>query len=851
MSRRMSNYDSPDSPRRGFWDVPSILLAIVVLASPLLIGGVHAASAAAIAATALFGLWWSLVRGDAPSGETGDFALSIPAAGFSFMALVCLIQLIVVPTGVYHILQPTGHGHLAGSWEVVFGEALESGWHLLSVDPRQTTAHGMRWIALAATAALAAQVSLGRRKRRRWLGVILVTGAVVAAIGIAQHLSGTSKILWFYEAQIPARSMSAFVSTNHAATYYALMAIVAMAYSLEYLRRSPLRTTIGAVAAAGGIFLCAIHGSDGALLALAVAVVILAVTVVTRAAPEHDSGRMRMRFATVVTLAVFFMAAIGSTLVPEEWTLSEEESVLDWGSAEIRVHMAGAAMQGTTDYLVVGSGAGSIERSLPPYLDWHYIGPSGIPTVEGEPAEWAMTLGPLATLVALALFLLIVVRTAPHVVRRHGRRGAAIACSVAVFTGIIALFHFPFMTLGISVVAVVALEVCLDPRRDLLYLHGTKKGAYMLAVGLTVALGGLMAARATVLAPGAEEHLQVDDEEEVRRAIRLYPTDGVLLSAISLDARADGDHERALAIARRAFEVRPNPQQEFLLATSLANAEEHEEAAVVYRSLLNGERRRSATLWNWSRDRLRFDLPSAALRAEALADASTREIRRMSRLIDDEEGILTAIDFALELVEKSPDRPEIHLELVRLYRNAGQDELAEMYTRMLIARNLQGDDGERPAGLYFLLDLLRDLDRHSEARGIADRAFDTGHASPELGRAVLRLLPEDFDDEQVEQYLRLFEAAQDVGCRPPYERDHRQLCWEAQAFFAEADDQIERAANYLRRVERLDGDPRPLAKLYARHGRCRELASLRREYEDRGYRRTLREQASRCALVGD
>lgn len=839
-----------NSPRHWSEHVPTILLAVAVLASPLLIGGVHAGAAAAIAAVALIGLWWTLVTTDRSRGQTELWSLSIPTVGFAVMALVCLVQLVAVPTAVHRLLQPTGHEALVASWMAAFGEAPESGWHLLSLDPRQTTGHGLRWIALAAVAALATQVTVGREKRRRWMGIILVVGVVITIAGAIQYWSGTDKILGLYEAEITPRSISPFVSTNHAATFFALMALVGIAYSLDHLRRSPLRMTLGAGATAGGIVLCAAHGSDGALLALAIGVGLLGTFVITRAAPNTGNRRARLRFAALAALGVFFVATLGSTLVPDDWTVAEEETLMDHGSAEVRLHMAGAAMEGSTDFVALGSGAGSTERVLPPYIDWHFVGTGTIPTIENEPVEWAMTLGPLAAMLALVLFGLVVGRTAPHILRRRGRRGSAVACTIAVFIGVIALFHFPFMTLGISAVAIVAIEAALDPRRDrYLYVRGTKRAFVVFALALTTALGGLLAARTTVLAPGAEQTRDVDDEEQLRRAIHLYPTDGGLFSAMSLDAGGDGDHEQALRLAQRAFEVRPHPQQEFLLAAAFAEADQRDEAALVYRSLFDADRHRHHHLFGWARPRLLYDLPTADLQASAAADASPLVMRRISSDLEDELGVMAAVDFALALVELRPHRADAHLQLVRLYRKADQDELAEMYARMLVARDLEDADGQRPAGLLFLLNLLRDQDRLTEARSIADRAFETGYGTPELGRAVLKLLPDE--PSAGDRHERVYEAAFDVGCTPPYERSHRQACWQAEAFFAERDGDIDGATRHLQRIERLHGNPRPLAELLARHGRCRTLAPLRREYEGSRHRRFLDQQARLCAQVSD
>ena len=625
MKRRKKRRKSlSSSPSRWSIDVPSILLAIVVLTSPLAIGGVHATTAAALAALALAGLWWSIASSMGDKPQTSSFVLSIPALACGAMALLCLIQLIPVPTSVYRLIQPAGYEAWMANGEVLFGSAPSSGWHLLSLDPGRTTDHALRWTALAATAALAAQVIDRRSSRRRWLGLLVICGTLAAIAGAAQYLSGTEKMLGFYEAQISARSIAPFVNTNHAAGFYGMMAIIAIAFSVDHLRRSPLKTTFGAIAATAGIILCAAHGSDGALLALVISIGIVTITILTRAAPTDDRHKRR-RFITLTTLGLFFAAAIALFAIPDEWTVSDEEyGILDETSAEIRLHMAHAAIDAATDHPFVGSGAGSVERALPPYLDWHYVGPRTVPTVENEPAEWAMTLGPLAVVIALLAFAIAVFRTAPHVGKRRGRNGPAYAFALTAFFSTIALFHFPFAAMGLAIPFLVALEACLSQKRDGFHRFASRRRLALFALALTLALAGTMMARHYVLVPGAEDHLDVSDSAEVERAVHLYPTDGVLMSAISLRARADDDDEQALKIAQRAFELRPHPQQEFLVATSLANLGRHQEAAETYRSLLDNERNRSHNLYGWAEPRLRHDLPTAEVRAIALEDAALR-----------------------------------------------------------------------------------------------------------------------------------------------------------------------------------------------------------------------------------
>ncbi len=828
------------------WHVPSIVLAIVVVASPVAIGGVHAAVAAGVACLSLFGLWFALITGGGRQRETGLVAFSIPAVGFSLMAVACLIQLIPVPTSVYRLLQPAGYEAWLTNWEVVFGEEPQSGLHLMSMDPRATSEHALKWIALAATTSLAGWVITDRHRRRLWLGLVLVGGLVVTAVGFIQNLADTDLFLGFYEAEVGVRGISTFVSTNHAASYFGLLAVIGAAYSLDHLRRSPPKASLAAGATVLFLLLCAFHDSDGALLATALGLAVVAVAAARRFSKSRN--KLRRRIASIAP-GLLLLAALAAMLIPTDWMLAEQARGIEDMSTEVRVHMMKGAATAVPDHAVVGTGAGSTERVISPYLDWHELRGRTIPTIENEPVEWMMTLGPVAGLTALALFALMLARTLPHLWRRRSRKGAVTAAAILVTVGTIAMFHFPFQALGITIVATVALEACLDRRRDRLFLWTTPRVAALFLLGLTLAVAGLLTARATVLQPGAETDYQLEEPERVERALHLHPTDGMLMTALSLDAR-DEDEQQALEMARRAFELRPRPQQQVILARSYAIADDPESAAKWYADLIHEDRDHANHHFGLVRDRLRYDLRDADLRAKVMAETTERNITRLTREIVNEEGRFPAIEMHLAIIDLRGDRVLSHLKLIDLYQDVEQELLAEVYARNLVNQNLEGPDGERPAGLEELLDLLDGLGREQEALNMADRAFKAGYATPELARSILSLVsgnPENVHDD----HWRLIESAIDVGCQPPYEGGERRVCWTRRAVVAEADGDIDNAESLLRRVERAYDDPRPLVNLLSRHRRCRELATLKRAWEGENHHGRIESALDDCVDYSD
>ena len=827
-------------PPETHWEVPTILLAIVVMASPLLVGTVHATAAAALAAVAIIALWWHHVRSSVAS-PTDAIALSIPTVLFSLLTLLCVFQLLPLPPALVGLLQPTGHAAAQTSWELLVGQPLDA-WRPLSMDPRATATAGLKWGCLAATCALASQITTRRRGRRRWLGLLLIAGLLSAVAGLLQSLSGTNLIMGLYEAQLRPRSLSAFVSTNHAAAFYGLIAIIAIAYALDHRRRSPLKTTLGACAAALGVFLCAYHRSDGALVALGVATFFLILYILIQIVP-HDGNPRRQRITVGATLATIF-ALILSFILPERLQITDAAATSET-SAEVRLLMARAALRGALDFPIVGSGAGSIERTLGPYLDWVALGGVTIPTIEAEPIEWVMTLGPLAALLILAAFAYTLWITLPHLFRSSGRRGPAFAACFTIYLGLLAMVHFPFTALGLALPALVAIEACLDPRRDAFYLRLSPR---LFRVGLTLAtilLIALFAARATLLSTNPADGVDAFDDQ--RTIAQLYPSDARLLSSLSLRALRDGDADAAHDLAQHAFQLHPHPQQQLLLASTLAATGDHDGAADLYADLFDDRRRHASRFFNRAQPRLHLHLPTADLRAQALADAAPSVQRRYADHLADERTPMEAIDFAQALLARDRDQADAHLILIDLYRDTDQILLADLSARALVNRDLTDADGQRPAGLMPLIDLAIEQERPSEALLFASRAFAAGQGSPELGRHVLdRLLPSTITDELSEMESLTFGLAIHHGCVPPYERSHQRLCWRAHAHLALHEGRADDALSYLRRIERLHDDPRPLAQVLAARHDCRDLARLLRRHEDTRHERTLERLLDRC-----
>ena len=849
-STRSGRPRSPENSSRprhlSFEKLPSILLAILLLASPLLIGGVHFLTAAFLTTLAILGLWIHLFS-PSPRSQTHSFFLSIPTLAISAMVLFSLIQLLPIPTFLYQILQPGPYQDLLATWPLHAGAPPPSGWHFLSVDPAATASVALKWTALAAISALAAQVIRHRHQRPSWLGITLITAALVALAGLLQHLSSTELILGFYQAEVPARSFSPFVNTNHAASYYGLIALVALCFGYDKFRSSPLLATAGFAAALIALGLATAHGSKGANLAIVLSLATLTLGLLWRSQSSRDRlppwlSRGLPLLLLIGALSVFFL--------PRDWTLSQTDSLSDIttsASAEARLQMISAALEGSLHYPFVGSGAGSVDRAMTRFVDWELFGSHAIPTVENEPVEWILTYGPLIALFTLLVFAFLLFRTGSSLLSSRPRRGSVYAFALLLYLGVISFFHFPFITLGISAVALIVIEACLRPSRDGLHLSLSPLHALLFTSALTLATFGLTLATFTILAPGPEETLKMDDPAALEQALWRYPTDGRLLSAVALQHRIHGDPDTAVALSEEALRLRPHPQQEFLLARAYAHAGKTDRAADLYGRLLQKDRTGTG-LNSRIRDRLPGDLPDPDHQARALLPSSDSFLSHYLRWLANQQSPTAAISVAHSLIALDPLRPTPHLELIELYRRADQLELAEIYARSLINRNLVAADGERPAGLLPLLALLRRQNQPDEALMLARRAFDANLATPALARATLEIRPPDGPRSFDETLLPLFEEALHLGCPSPYEtRTIQRQCWLARAFLAEVRGDLDQARSLLTRVDRHHSDPRPLARMLARNGLCRDLASLQRDHRDSSFSSALERSARDCA----
>jgi O-antigen ligase len=148
----------------------------------------------------------------------------------------------------------------------------------ISPAPYATQLEWLRWAGCLALACVAVAVFDSESAERKMLGAFAVAGAMVALLGIAQHLSGTSRIYWTVEPPAGGWIFGPYVNRNHFAGLMELWMPGALVLALRprasFLERA-FWGVLGGVMCAGVV----LSGSRGGLLAVAVELLALAVGV--------------------------------------------------------------------------------------------------------------------------------------------------------------------------------------------------------------------------------------------------------------------------------------------------------------------------------------------------------------------------------------------------------------------------------------------------------------------------------------------------------------------------------------------------------------------------------------------
>lgn len=830
----------------------------LLVTAPLLVGGVHAEFALAAAGLGLLLLAWELWRESRPA-----IYVSVPSVAFLLGVIVCALQLIPLPEDVVGLLSPQAGELFHEGWVAMFGESPGSRWRMLSLAPAKTAGWGLRWLALILIAVLAARRATDRYSVKSILRAVVIAGSVVAAVGFAQNVIGTERILFVYEPSASIRPWTTFVSGNHAAVFYLFCGLSAVALAIrQWWNRLPEALAAGCAAI---LFLWLGFGyqSTASVVAFLSIMTVFCALLVARdpRAETRHSGRALAVITGLLGLGTTIIGAQVFGLMPQgvKERLSEIAPVLSWEQWReelvVRIELIRAGLQSASEFWGIGAGGGATGYVLAPNIDWSVVRPASIPTVENELVGWLVEYGVLFGL-GLAVLFVSYVWFGIQRFRQRRRFRYAVGLCTAVFAVIVAQFHFPLTALGIALPMVALMEVTLFPVRrseedqeewDLRRI--LKRGVFR--VPTSVARGGLpLVGIFFILFSFGSLTWNVDATEvagtelsgESRiesgmlvRTVWLTPSDGHIYIRGAAKARARGESEAALRRAEYAFEVEPKANFGILLAREYQRSDRIEDAIDVYRKIFSD--RYDAIPPEWISEILVPSLERPSDLARALINAEPDHWHDAAQSLKETRGPSSAASLGLELADMLPGKVAGYEIAVASYLRMEQYILAELWARRLIERNLSTDKGETPAGFDLLLKVLRGRGEVQRAREVAVLAIQKTPSSESVALQVASVLT-NTTDAVSEAEIDAVSDALSLVCRHGGKPWRQSLCWRTEGWLAEQRGELDQAGHAYRRIaEKLD-QPRRYLSFLLRHDECGEMSDYLTERQQRRAKNT-------------
>lgn len=500
---------------------PAGPLALVVFAAPFALGGTRAGVQVALAAAVGLAVVWSAAGGARLRPPRVLWWLFVPAA-----------------------------------WGVV--QCLAG----VSLDVPATIVATLHQTAFAAVAVLAA--SLGHRDRRRLRGALIAAAAGVAALGLAQWLTGAEQIFWSIPAvHRPALGgyFATFVNPNTLAGLLVLGAVVALGAGVETGRRVFYAV---AMLAAGGAVLT---GSRSGQVVLLVALIAFA------ALARRGEGRAR---PALLALALGVAAVAAAVVWLPDW---RADPGLDG-----RLAIAIESVQYIIDHDLLGSGRGTFEYVFPGYA--LLARPETITHPETIGIQLVAEWGAPVAAIAIGAGVVAWVQAARRAGRHAGRWGL---CAGLLAVGLQQLTDFGFEAMGLSLPVAAGLGLALadDSRAE----HAPRASMLIGGLLLGAALAGIWAVAHHADRDGAwVEAAATPAELEVRAAAATarHPADPQIpLIAAARLAALGAPLDAVVPHLNRAMARAPQDGRPHLLAARLLRAAGRPaQAAVEYRFAL-------------------------------------------------------------------------------------------------------------------------------------------------------------------------------------------------------------------------------------------------------------------------
>ncbi|AWV91076.1 hypothetical protein [Bradymonas sediminis] len=903
------------------------IAALVCLVSVMAVGGVHTQVAIAVVLVALPAVFYVIISSAKPNKKTGastPISVSLPSLIFSIFAFICFLQILPLPPQIQEILSPQARALYLESLTVLEGaeavSAAEDLWRPLSLDPRETADRGLRWIALALLALVGARLSRERHAWRDTLRAGVVFGWLHLGVSWLHNVFGATTFFGVYEPLGNWPAFTMFVNSNQGAAFYGLASLAGLILARRNLKTKPIEAFLSGVSAIIFVLFMLELNSSGVNLAYSLASILYiaqSIWMVYRVAhpkmqtdgqdsssKEQLKTRLLQSASTLVTLglmsAIITLPMWLSRTFLWPWVQSTPVGIWVENKAVARLVMIESGMRGALDYPILGSGAGSIERTIAPYIDWTQIRAASIPTLENQFADWFMGMGFLPTIAALALFLsgftFISKKTrifSPTIKSPRSAQRYLGLLAFAIYAGTLVQMHFPFFALGLATCIVVVFEVGLKGGR----LKNPPEGAVWLRVrnlhifaSQRVALGLL---GASVLAAGVfaltwsnledtraveiGARAQAASQEELRQMVSAVPTESRIFTALAFQAAQADEGARAIALAEHAFALEPRANELLFLAHIEAHFGKKATAADYYTRLFSPEYLYTMhSLRGWVSEYLLKDITDTTQRVQALQGAPAHWAYALShiRRLDDKTR---AVEFALELAEQNPDNFLANRLVVEAYLGAKEFLIAQFWAEMMVAKDWPAEspapqeldsrfkkvgqetfdshhEDPHSASLALVAHAIsRSGDRDGARRYLLSiEVPESGELADEVVYTTLQLLPAEPSEATPEEVAFIARASKSY-CRNQRARNEQLLCWQAEAWLDEQRGNIDDAELVWKRIASDYENPLPLGEFFVRQRQCIALDQLIAQHKETRSRPAtrwlgrLRSMPRRCA----
>lgn len=545
-------------------------LVFLAVAAPAMIGAVHPRtqvllSAAVLLLTAIYVF------------ERGDRGLRlVPFSAAAGLGIIfSALQLVPLPSSLIHRLSPHAFDMRTDS------VAAFPAWMPITLDVSATSLEVIKGFACLGLLMSAVGVARSSRRGQALLWTLALLGGGLAIVTFLQRALGAQAILGIYRPRsLPgAGFFGTFVNGNHAASVFALSALIAAGLALQNraARHFALVWSAGLSVAA----LLFTGSRMGAVALGAGAAFMIAVLL------QRRVGWSRALIATALLLGI---ASAGSLVVAE--TLHSRLSLVQvhgiWNYQKVRGWRDGLAM--AADYPWTGVGRGAFEAPLGAYR----TNDEGVRLVYPENlavqivSEW----GFLAAAVIVVLVGSVMVRMARPTLQLEPAALGAAAGVIAVLVHDLADFGLEMPSVAFPTLVALGVVVArVEDRRRL--APRTLRTRWPITAcalaGWTVALFGAAWASTRTLTADCD---RLDEglrnripmlREALAQAIARHPADDHLELLATEEAFLRKD-PRAIHHLNRALRLHPaNPQAHHLAAIFLAQAGHLSQAALEYR----------------------------------------------------------------------------------------------------------------------------------------------------------------------------------------------------------------------------------------------------------------------------